>query len=83
MVPSTQFTTQLYLDDTLTDQIFAQEPYASKDGERDTYNASDMHYANGGEQLLLALVEDDQGYSATIDFALDLADSEVGASDSF
>lgn len=78
-----EFTSQLYFDDTLTDQIHAQEPYAGKGGERDTRNDTDMHYANGGDQLLLALAEDGEGYAATFEFALDLSDSEAGESDSF
>jgi len=78
-----EFTSQLYLDDELTDEVFTQEPYAAN-GERDTRNDNDMHYANGGDQLLLTLVEnDDDSFTATFDIGLDLSDEEVGASDSF
>lgn len=79
---SYEFTSQLYIDDALTDQVFTQEPYAAK-GERDTTNATDMHFANGGDQLLLALTEADEGFSATFDIALDLSDADTGAADSF
>lgn len=78
-----EFTSQFFFDDELSDEIFTQEPYSAVTGERDTRNDTDMHYANGGDQLLLALVEDEDGYSATFDIGLDLTDEEVGASDSF
>lgn len=78
-----EFTSQFFFDDDLTDTIFKQQPYAAKTGERDTRNSNDMHYADVGDQLLLDLVETDEGYSATFDIGLDLADTETGASDSF
>ncbi|MCA0455442.1 MAG: intradiol ring-cleavage dioxygenase [Chloroflexi bacterium] len=79
-----EFTSQFFFDDELSDEIFKQEPYSAVTGERDTRNDTDIHYADVGDQLLLALVEDeDGGYSATFDIGLDLTDEEVGASDSF
>ena len=77
-----QFTSQFFFDDTLTDQVHAQEPYASK-GQRDTRNSSDNIFTGGGDQLLLAAEGDNtNGYNATINIGLDLTDIEVGASDS-
>jgi protocatechuate 3,4-dioxygenase beta subunit len=77
-----QFTSQFFFDETLTNLVHAQEPYASK-GQRDTLNASDNIYANGGDQLLLDVVGDNRnGYAASIDIGLDLTDTEVGAPDS-
>jgi protocatechuate 3,4-dioxygenase beta subunit len=77
-----QFTSQFFFDDTLTDQVHAQEPYASK-GQRDTRNADDDIYNGGGDQLLLNLEGDDtSGYNSTINIGLDLTDMEVGAADS-
>ena len=77
-----QFTSQFFFDDTLTDQVHAQEPYASK-GQRDTRNADDSIYNGGGDQLLLNLEGDNtNGYTSTFNVGLDLTDTEVGASDS-
>jgi protocatechuate 3,4-dioxygenase beta subunit len=77
-----QFTSQFFFDDTLTDQVHASEPYASK-GQRDTRNSTDNIFNGGGEQLLLNLQGDSvNGYSGTMNIGLDLTDTEVGASDS-
>ena len=77
-----QFTSQFFFDDALTDQVHAQEPYASK-GQRDTRNTSDTIFMGGGDQLLLNMEGDNaNGYNATISIGLDLTDMEVGAADS-
>jgi hypothetical protein len=49
-----EFTSQLYFDDGLTDQVYARAPYASKGAGR-LRNAGDGIYQSGGDQLLLAL----------------------------
>lgn len=78
-----QFTSQFFFDETLTDQVHAQEPYASK-GQRNTRNTDDNIYNNGGDQLLLNIQGDNtNGYTATINIGLDLTDAEAGAADSF
>ena len=77
-----QFTSQFFFDDSLTDQVHAQEPYASK-GQRDTRNSNDNIFQGGGDQLLLNLQgENTNGYTSTINIGLDLTDIEVGAADS-
>ena len=77
-----QFTSQFFFDDSLTDQVHAQEPYASK-GQRDTLNSTDNIFRGGGDQLLLNLQGDNaSGYTGTMNIGLDLTDIEVGASDS-
>jgi protocatechuate 3,4-dioxygenase beta subunit len=76
-----QFTSQFFFDDTLTDQVHALQPYASK-GQRDTTNATDNIFG-GGEQLLLNLQGDvTNGFTTTMNIGLDLTDTEVGAADS-
>ncbi len=65
-----EFTSQLYFDDALTDQVHTQGAYAEK-GERDQRNADDGIYQGGGDELTLALTESGQGYAATFDIALD------------
>jgi len=64
-----EFTSQLFFDDTLTDQVHAQQPYAAK-GQRSLRNAGDGIYAQGGSQLVLAVAQTDQGYAATFPIAL-------------
>jgi protocatechuate 3,4-dioxygenase beta subunit len=65
------FTSQLFFDDTLTDQVFAQAPYNSR-GERSLRNDSDGIYGQSGGQTLLAVNPVDAGYAATFEVALDL-----------
>jgi protocatechuate 3,4-dioxygenase beta subunit len=76
-----QFTSQFFFDDTLTDQVHALEPYASN-GQRDTRNTNDNIFSGGGDQLLLNLQGDTtNGYAGSMSIALDLTDTETGASD--
>ena len=65
-----EFTSQLYFDDALTDEVYSQGPYADK-GERDLRNGEDGIFRGGGEELLLALTPSGEGYAATFDIALD------------
>jgi protocatechuate 3,4-dioxygenase beta subunit len=65
-----EFTSQLFFDDSLTDQVYAQSPYASK-GNRDTRNANDGIYQQGGSQLVLSVTQTSEGYAATFDIALE------------
>ena len=76
-----QFTSQFFFDDTLTDQVYALEPYASK-GQRDILNSDDNIFSGGGDQLLLNLQGDTaNGYTGSMSTGLDLTDTETGASD--
>jgi len=54
-------TGQLYFDDAVTDAVYARQPYASR-GTRDTTNAEDGIFANGGSQSTLALRVRGAGY---------------------
>jgi len=66
----TEFTSQLYFDDTLTDQVFAKAPYAAK-GARTTRNTQDGIFNQGGSQLLLDVTADGAGgYQATFEIGL-------------
>ena len=51
-----EFTSQLFFPEDVTDIVQAQLPYSSK-GYRDTLNANDSIYADGGDQLLLDVSE--------------------------
>lgn len=59
-----EFTSQLFFDEAVTDQIHSQAPYAQK-GRRDTTNDSDGIYRRGGTDLMLRLNKDAQGYVGT------------------
>jgi protocatechuate 3,4-dioxygenase beta subunit len=65
-----EFTSQIYFDDALTDRVHAHAPYASR-GQRRLRNESDGPFRNGGRQLLLPLTESGQGYAGTFAIALD------------
>jgi protocatechuate 3,4-dioxygenase beta subunit len=78
-----EFVSQFFFDEALSDQVYSVQPYASK-GQRNTFNASDNIFNNGGNQLLLDISGDNtSGYTAAINIGLDLTDTEVGASSSF
>lgn len=59
-----EFTSQLYFDEAITDQVHAQAPYKQK-GQRDQRNERDGIYRRGGAQMMLALIKDAQGYVGT------------------
>ena len=69
-----EFTSQLYFDDALTDEVHARSPYAVR-GVRRTRNSNDGIFRRTGDQLLLALTPDSEGYQATFGIGLDLSDS--------
>ena len=57
--------------------------WARTGSQRDTTNATDMHFANGGDQLLLAPTEAAPGLAATFAIGLHLSDTATGGSDRF
>lgn len=67
-----EFTSQLYFDDALTDQIHALPPYASK-GQRRQKNDRDGIYQRGGKELMLQVKKDGQGYLSSFDIGLQMA----------
>jgi protocatechuate 3,4-dioxygenase beta subunit len=64
------FTSQLFFDDVLSDQVFAQPPYAGAGAQR-VRNARDFIYRSAGPQLTLAVKPAAPGYAATFDLALE------------
>lgn len=64
-----EFTSQLFFDDTLIDQIFAQAPYSSR-GQRSTRNNNDGIFSQGGSQLMLPMTRSGESYTGTFDIAL-------------
>jgi protocatechuate 3,4-dioxygenase beta subunit len=63
---SSVFTSQLFFDDSLSDQVHSNVPYASR-GRRDTLNSTDRIYR---EELLPTVTQAGGGYAATFDIAL-------------
>jgi protocatechuate 3,4-dioxygenase beta subunit len=64
-----EFTSQLFFDDALNDQVFSQGAYASK-GKPDTRNASDSIYGQSQGITLLKVSPDGNGYKATFEIAI-------------
>jgi protocatechuate 3,4-dioxygenase beta subunit len=67
-----EFTSQLYFDESITDQVHKQSPYNGK-GYRTTTNDKDFGYRTGGKQLILTLTKDAQGYTTKFNIALQIA----------
>lgn len=65
----TEFTSQLYFDDAVTDRVLAGAPYASK-GTRSTRNERDGIFRNGGDQLMMAVAREGTGWTGTFDIGL-------------
>ena len=68
-----EFTSQVFFDDSLTDQVHAQAPYNTR-GQRDTRNATDGIFrgTTNSERLLLTVTKTDQGYAASADLGVNL-----------
>jgi len=65
------FTSQLYFDDALTDQVHAHPPYTSR-GPLAARNRHDQIFRHGGNRLMLHPTANAGGYAATFALALDL-----------
>ena len=58
-------TGQLFFDDALTDAVYRRAPYSVRPN-RDTRNANDSIYVNGGSRSLLSVKRQGSGYAGTI-----------------
>jgi protocatechuate 3,4-dioxygenase beta subunit len=67
-----EFTSQLYFDDALSDRVFAKPPYREGAERRRMRNERDGLFRVGGRELMLDAREQEGGYAATFDVALDL-----------
>lgn len=67
-----EFTSQLYFDDALSDQVYTQAPYSNR-GSWDVRNERDRIFQDGGEQLTLQLAPTEDGYTSTFDIGLEAA----------
>jgi len=61
----TEFTSQMFFDEALTDQVHAQTPYSQK-GRRNTLITSDGIFRGGGTNLLVPLSAAGGGYAGTM-----------------
>jgi protocatechuate 3,4-dioxygenase beta subunit len=68
---SYEFTSQLFFDDAVTDEVHAQLPYASK-GQRTLRNDGDGIFQAGGNQLVLSLTPAAAGYAAAFDIGIEI-----------
>ena len=66
-----EFTSQLFFEDALSDQVFAQPPYSAK-GPRTVRNADDGIFQNGGDQLTLDVTLGKDSYAAIFDIGLQM-----------
>ena len=66
------FTSQLFFDDTLSQQVLTQAAYTNKSSTPDTLNSTDSIYQ---ELMLLTTTKADQGYAATFDIGMDIEQS--------
>jgi protocatechuate 3,4-dioxygenase beta subunit len=64
------FTSQIYFDDALTDRVFEKAPYRA--GGKRTKNSRDGIFQDGGEELILPLTSQAEGYAGTFEIGLDL-----------
>lgn len=65
------FTSQLYFDDTFTDEVYKQPPYDSREA-RFTRNDGDGIFRRGGQSLMLKLAGDGTGYTGSLDVGVDM-----------
>jgi protocatechuate 3,4-dioxygenase beta subunit len=66
-----EFTSQIYFDESITDEVHKLPPYSGK-GRRTTTNDTDLLYRRRGNQLLLPLMKDAQGYAGKFEIALQM-----------
>jgi len=67
-----EFTSQLYFEESTTDQVYLQAPYASR-GRRTTTNTMDGIFRRGGDRLILQVAPQAQGYAGVFNIGLQIA----------
>jgi protocatechuate 3,4-dioxygenase beta subunit len=67
-----EFNSQLYFDDSTTDQVYKLAPYNSK-GRRSTTNDTDFIFRRGGKQLIPTLTKDSHSYAAKFEIGLQMS----------
>jgi protocatechuate 3,4-dioxygenase beta subunit len=67
---SSEFTSQLFFDDALSTQVFAQPPYSQKGTQGMTRTSADGIYQQSGGKLLLSVTKTGDAYASTFDIGL-------------
>jgi protocatechuate 3,4-dioxygenase beta subunit len=67
---SSEFTSQLFFDDALSTQVFAQTPYSQKGTQGITRNSGDGIFQQSGGKLTLNVTKSGDAYAATFDIGL-------------
>jgi len=67
---SSEFTSQLFFDDAVSTQVFAQAPYSQKGTQGMTRNTSDGIFNQSAGKLSLSVTKGGDVYSATFDIGL-------------
>ena len=67
-----EFTSQLYFDDAFTDRVYARAPYAKR-GRRTVRNGGDGLFRDGGNRMILPVIESGAGYAASFNVGVTLA----------
>jgi len=65
-----EMTSQLYFDEAVIDEIYAQPPYSA--GDRRTRNSQDGIFRSGGDKLIVPVTRDGEGYAGTFNLAVQL-----------
>lgn len=68
----TEFTSQLYFEDVLSDTVFKKAPYAANP-QRRVRNVGDGIFRGGGRNLILAVQTEGKGYAGTFDVGLQMS----------
>ena len=74
-----EFTTQLFFDEALSEEVHARPPYAAN-GRRDMPNGRDGIFLRG-DKTVLDVAKRGGGYAATYEITLDLSDAAAGRPD--
>jgi protocatechuate 3,4-dioxygenase beta subunit len=67
---SSEFTSQLFFDDALSTQVFAQTPYSQKGTQGITRNSADGIFQQSAGKLTLSVTKNGDAYSANFDIGL-------------
>lgn len=67
-----EFTSQWFFEESLTDLVHAREPYASR-GYRTLKNEGDNSFRAAGEEMILQLSPEEDGYLARFAVAIDVS----------
>ncbi len=66
---TSDFTSQFFFEESLSDKVFAQPPYSQKTGNRLKNDGDDIYRQSGGKTLL-NVTQSGSGYAATFDIGL-------------